>query len=674
MVDFRRMIPVLAVIAFLLGSAVTASAQVPVFTPFTCSTQGVPFNVRAEGITEPLGDYVINCTGGTPTTPGAPIPQANLSITLNVNLTSRLLGSSTAPQAMETLLLLDEPVFGSQFACGSLNGCPGFGNGLGTANAPSTVGYYGGGTTGSTVAGCASTLGNCPGNNRNVFQGQQTSAFTTTFVGVPIDPPGTSGSRIVRITNLRGNANQLGASGSGFLTPIQAQLTASPSQFIPVNNPVQTVAFIQRGLTFSVPTSTSGIQQCLSRGTGATNVATIRYVEGFPTAFKKRFYSSSSANPSNVTGGLAQNTSQIQNFNLPLNQNTTTFVSLFNNESMFVNPFLALPSGAQTVSPNTTAGLADFGTRVKAVFNNLPNGTSIFVSTDAVFVGQGSAGTCSVASAIYTSCSDHFRLTSGTESGPYAQPGASASPGGGLSSQLTVVNNSATAVWEDLDSDPSTTATVNFNVWITFTANPGATPPVPSLVSSTVNGSFAPISTTTTAQPTGITVQTAVPRFADTSSATVIFTIVPCVTNLLFPFITTKTGFDTGIAISNTSKDNPVFATPNQTGTCTLNWFGEDFTGATAVTPNVLPGTTFTALSSTVLSSVANGFTGYMIAQCRFQYAHGFAFVSDLGARNFAMGYLALIIPDPGRTATPFPCGGNSTIAGCATSGEQLGF
>ena len=39
-----------------------------------------------------------------------------------------------------------------------------------------------------------------------------------------------------------------------------------------------------------------------------------------------------------------------------------------------------------------------------------------------------------------------------------------------------------------------------------------------------------------------------------------------------------------------------------------------------------------------------------MIAQCRFQYAHGFAFVTDgFGGpgRGLSQGYLALIIPDP---------------------------
>jgi hypothetical protein len=61
-----------------------------------------------------------------------------------------------------------------------------------------------------------------------------------------------------------------------------------------------------------------------------------------------------------------------------------------------------------------------------------------------------------------------------------------------------------------------------------------------------------------------------------------------------------------------------------------------------------------------------------MIAVCNFQYAHGFAFISDLGAQKLAMGYLALVIPDPGsssnsRNASP-PCQG---IAGCTASGEN---
>ena len=45
------------------------------------------------------------------------------------------------------------------------------------------------------------------------------------------------------------------------------------------------------------------------------------------------------------------------------------------------------------------------------------------------------------------------------------------------------------------------------------------------------------------------------------------------------------------------------------------------------------------------VQALAPNFQGYMIAVCNFQLAHGFAFVSDIGARNLAMGYLALVLP-----------------------------
>lgn len=46
----------------------------------------------------------------------------------------------------------------------------------------------------------------------------------------------------------------------------------------------------------------------------------------------------------------------------------------------------------------------------------------------------------------------------------------------------------------------------------------------------------------------------------------------PTVTRLLFPFVTNQSGFDTGIAISNISKDP--FGTLHQEGTCTIHCYG----------------------------------------------------------------------------------------------------
>src|ERR1700722_15175489 len=93
MVDFRKMIPVLAVAAFMLGSAITASAQT---APFQCfANGGVSTPARAEGLTELVGDLVLNCTGGTPTPFGAVINPVNIQVFLNTALTSRLLTTST---------------------------------------------------------------------------------------------------------------------------------------------------------------------------------------------------------------------------------------------------------------------------------------------------------------------------------------------------------------------------------------------------------------------------------------------------------------------------------------------------------------------------------------------------------------------------------------------------
>jgi hypothetical protein len=59
---------------------------------------------------------------------------------------------------------------------------------------------------------------------------------------------------------------------------------------------------------------------------------------------------------------------------------------------------------------------------------------------------------------------------------------------------------------------------------------------------------------------------------------------------------------------------------------------------------------------STVYTTLANsgcpGSQGYIIAVCNFQLAHGFAFVSDIGASHLATSYLALVLPDSARSGS----------------------
>ena len=117
---------------------------------------------------------------------------------------------------------------------------------------------------------------------------------------------------------------------------------------------------------------------------------------------------------------------------------------------------------------------------------------------------------------------------------------------------------------------------------------------------------------------------------------------MPGPTNLLYPYVLNQNGFDTGFSIANTSADP--YGTATQTGTCTLSIYSTGTTPTvTLTTPSIAPGTVYANLFSTIAPNVA----GYMFASCTFTYAHGFAFISDVGARNLAMGYLALVVQTP---------------------------
>jgi hypothetical protein len=120
--------------------------------------------------------------------------------------------------------------------------------------------------------------------------------------------------------------------------------------------------------------------------------------------------------------------------------------------------------------------------------------------------------------------------------------------------------------------------------------------------------------------------------------------------NLIYTFVTDQQGFDTGLTISNTGADpfgTVPPACPGNACRCTLNFYGSN--APIPVTTATIPaGQTYTTLASIT----APGFVGYVVATCNFPYAHGFAFISDVGARNLAMGYLAQVVcSDRGSTA-----------------------
>jgi len=233
---------------------------------------------------------------------------------------------------------------------------------------------------------------------------------------------------------------------------------------------------------------------------------------------------------------------------------------------------------------------------------------------------------------------------------------------------MTTVNGlqSGVAVWEVVQ-EPNNTgdlASLDFGVFFQFTTS--ATAPIPA-GTGVVGLSYAPTPNTgglvpgliTTANALGVALNGPIPRFLDTSLSHEgnIVTITACTTTLLFPYTTNIAGFETGMSIANTSAD--IFGTVAQTGTCTLTFFGinvggtnKTFTVAPFTTPAIPAGGVWAdTLSDIAHVPPAEGqpgggmeFQGYIFAQCGFQFAHGFAFISDASATQLAEGYLALVV------------------------------
>jgi hypothetical protein len=419
------------------------------------------------------------------------------------------------------------------------------------------------------------------------------------------------------------------------------------------------VGFVQGGLTGTVSGSTN-FNQC-SSATKAI-VTRVTFAENFPTAFKTRISAQSNAS----YAGQAIPGQGVANQNVP--------GTIYNSESNFVFPI--------TGQSGQTAGLSDFGTRLKATFNNIPANTRLFVSTTNVFnsaapvpapgsVGGNSANSTTTFAQLVNSetvsdgnagTAGFFPGVAGTDFGP--------NNGNVPIAEITISGGTATAVWEVVNTNPNASESLTFAVYTTYTANVAQNQPPPTTApGGTVNLSFAPTPPGFSASSGAAASSTlSIPRFiADPSAARSIEGISICRTVLLYPYVVNIQGFDTGLAIANTTTDP--FGTPAQTGSCALNWYQGTNNPAPGTSGTIATGTIYTTLASTAVP----GFNGYMIAVCNFQFAHGFAFVSDVGARNLAMGYLAVVIADPGlgsRTAQPGGCIG---VSGCNAAGEQGG-
>lgn len=435
--------------------------------------------------------------------------------------------------------------------------------------------------TGSSATNEAAASYSVNGAPGTTVSGTISSNSVTFTVPTPVAVAGTIR---ITVTNIKVDATQI-ATGSGVPTAITETVFVGGTGAVPaVLGTTPSVGFVLPGLTSIKASGTGSNTICTPITSAAANFA-VQFSENFGNALK-------------LQGG-AGNTA----LNSWFTANTETGLAQANG------------------SANNTATSA---TRVKVVFNNVPANVAVYVPQviSAAAPGNGTMTLTSSETGAFSA------VTPSTATGAPANAGA-----------VSISSGSGTAVYEYTGNAGVNDASQEaYSVSVYLVASAGAVPAPAGPITATV--SFAPIGASSN-----------IPNFVSGSSTTTVngSNFTACSTTLLFPFVTNQLGFDTGIAISNTSSDllalkngAPINSVNAQSGTCSLNFFGDNAPTGAVVTDSVATGKTYAAAASTL----APGFQGYAIAVCNFQYAHGFAYVVyNLTQNNgAAMGYLPLVI------------------------------
>jgi hypothetical protein len=484
---FRTSFPAAVIIAL---SAHLASAQIgvssgPGHSVFSCTATaaGAP-ELRPEGYTELVGDILISCTGGPDSVAGVQIPTANIVVYLlpSVPITSRFLGAGGASEAM---LMIDEP--GSGLPTGATGG---YGpqapqtfcttaqqQAVGGSSCAAFVGTAAGHNTNNVAVNYAVAV-TAPGGAvpaQNVYQGKigDFGPNSVVFYNVPVLTPADQGvTRIFRITNIR-----IPVPGGNLTSTLQAVISTSPNQVMPVAGTALDIGVVGPAMTANVNALPLGgfnpFNGCVPQTTPAL-ASQVRFIEGFSTGFKTRAvplanqpWASTVANDGtpgqNIPGSLYGNLAN-------------------NNESGFI-----LPAANATVAGVTyTAGLTDFGTRLKAVFTNIPPDVTLYVSTanSAGYAIPGGTNTAPYAVLVSTAQANEAN-NDGAVITPFT-PIATGSDGAGVYPLAADSSGSAAAIWEVVNAEPFAIDTLSFGVYVSYTNSQG------TVIPTNASLSFAP--------------------------------------------------------------------------------------------------------------------------------------------------------------------------------------
>ena len=190
----------------------------------------------------------------------------------------------------------------------------------------------------------------------------------------------------------------------------------------------------------------------------------------------------------------------------------------------------------------------------------------------------------------------------------------------------------------------------------------------------------------------GGVVSAGIVRFVDSGTEGTVASVNDCVTRLLYSWgLGNFAGYETGIAISNTTEDDLAYgadtvlsggatiinAAVAQNGSCKLVGYPSTGGGTASEAPTVGTPVSFTtptiAAGSTWAWTVGgleafDGFRGYILAVCQFLNAHSFAFITDgsgsVTGPTLAQGFQALVVSNTGANGA-----GSRVIV----AGEALG-
>lgn len=278
-------------------------------------------------------------------------------------------------------------------------------------------------------------------------------------------------------------------------------------------------------------------------------------------------------------------------------------------------------------------GGAQNDVELRLTFSGIPTGASIDVAALAISVSNSGGSTPAVNAG--------------------ALSATSASP------SISVVFDNAVL--------PSSILNDTLTIPLTFSVGSASTPLTPGTLTAVAD--VTPLGTATKALP----IDGNFPRFvSDPEPAVDVCTIVPAQTNLLVPFLTAGGGFDTGIAIANTTADN--FASNGavpQDGSILFEFWPQDsdespFTYTTNASSSgdgldatgaLVSGGSYSVLLSQLLADAGapEDFLGYMIVTTDFTNAHGDVFITDFGGFTSSGNVLVMDPPIAGNSRTPAP-------------------